>query len=277
MGLNINLLNAGNYYGKGGAVKNSANVGASVASIFKQGRYEDLKNATINYSQKDNNGKVSIDGALAYSKASMEGMDKDNNGTIDAKDGIDPNLLKMIDADGDGKISNAENTAYTMFMDTLGGNAPDGVLTPEEMSRGTLPQQMRELAAKEKAAGMNEKSEQLLKQADELQQQYSEKIKGFVSGMKLEERDKALAMPTRSNTPGNLGELGLDKPKTQNKDNEVVGLLKQLINLLGGNSKQQTEPTICKNPEEPVFGIANVKLPEYNANNINTFNLFQHQ
>lgn len=47
MSLNIDFLNAGNYYGKNSIVKNSANAGESVATLFKQGRYEDLQKASV--------------------------------------------------------------------------------------------------------------------------------------------------------------------------------------------------------------------------------------
>jgi hypothetical protein len=264
MGLNINLLNAGNYYGKGGAIKNSANVGESVATIFKQGRSEELKDATINYSQKDANGKVSIDGALAYSKASMTGLDKNSDGVIDDKDGIDPSLLKMIGGE-DGKISNAENTGYTMFMDTLGGSSPDGVLTPEETAKGILPQRLRQQAAEEKLMGMTESSQKLEKQADELEKQYSEKIQGFVKGMKLEERDKALTMPKKSNTPGNLSELGLDKPVPQDENNQIIGLLKQILKAIGINTAQQSQ---CQQPQTNSFNFnSQTSQPSFNFYN----------
>ncbi|MEI7474957.1 MAG: hypothetical protein WCK67_09290 [bacterium] len=248
MALNINAVTAGNFYGKNGigknkAVQDGANVGESVASIFKQGRSEDLQNATIQYATKEN-GKVSIDGALAYSRTSMVGLDKNGDGIIDAKDGIDPSLLRMIDANGDGKIDAAENAAYTMFADTLGGNAPDGILTPDEANKAVLPQRMRmqaqkekELAMllpKEKAAGLNEKAAQFEKQADELEKQYHDKIAGFVKGMNLEARDKSLVMPTKGKTPGNLKDLGLDQPAQNSpvqssNPNDIVAQLGQWL------------------------------------------------
>lgn len=254
MSLDINALSAGNFYGKNTLVQRSANAGASVASIFQQGRYQDLAGANITYSEQQN-GKVNIDGALAYSRASMAGLDGNKDNVIDANDNIDPSLLRMVDSNGDGKISNAENTAYTMFTDTLGGSTPNGVITADEQNRSILPQRMRQQAQAERALGKTDSADQLEKQASDLEKQYHDQIAGFTSGMKLEERDKALNMPTRSSTPGNLQELGLDKPAVQNQSstqipnfcqqntnqNNLLALLEQILKQNNNNSSNTNQ------------------------------------
>lgn len=252
----INVLSSPNYYGKQTAVQRSANAGEAVARMYEQGRYDELANAQIQYADRTNGGPISIDGALAYSRTSMRPLDKNGDGVISAEDGtVDQSLLRMIGGE-DGKISNAENAAYTMFMDTLGGGAPDGVITSTESRRGILPQTLRQQAEQARANGDTAKAEEYLAQADELEQQYSEKIQGFVSGLNLEARDQALTMPERSSNPGNMGELGLDRPPSAfnsvspfNQNNNQSNLIPQAeifaipMNMFQQQGQAQNQPS----------------------------------
>lgn len=189
----------------------------------------------------------------------MAALDKNHDGILDAKDGLDASLIKMVGGNK-GYINNADNTAYTMLTDRLAGNIPDGVLTPEEVNKSILPQRIRQQAAQEKAMGQTESAAKLEKQADELEKQYSKEIQGFVKGMKLEERDKALVMPKKSETPGNLEKLGLE-PQPVKDNNEILKLLKQLIKLLMPNQSQESQ---AKPKEGNIFNFNGATNANFN-------------
>ncbi|MEW5822250.1 MAG: hypothetical protein AB1782_18795 [Cyanobacteriota bacterium] len=107
--------------------------GSRVANLAQQANKGDkqaastLQNTSIDYASNPG-GKASIDKGLAYSKESLKALDKDGNGIINTKEA--GALGSLIDLNNDGKISTAENLAYTMYQDASG--KMDGILTALE-------------------------------------------------------------------------------------------------------------------------------------------------
>lgn len=121
-------------------VGRGANAGYQVTDLLKKGEYDKLEFATIEYMPKFPDGKYSVDAALAFSRESLKAIDKDLNGHITKDEfnltqestqeqvlpqnlkqrlsGILDKIFDVIDINNDGKVDNAENTAYTVFQDS---------------------------------------------------------------------------------------------------------------------------------------------------------------
>lgn len=127
-----------------------ANAGFNTAQLMKNRRYNELSQAVVQYTVPDQFGRLNIDSALAFTKESSKALTP--NSVISKDEFINNNELAQsanlplaykvnfletmgrifdaVDLNKDGKVSNAENTAYTIFQDCTNSTL-QGVTTPQ--------------------------------------------------------------------------------------------------------------------------------------------------
>lgn len=105
---------------------------AKVLELSKNDPIE-LMFSDIEYTTKEND-KYSIDGGLAFALKSLEALDANGDGVASAQEG--GAIGKVVDLNNDGKISGAENLAYTMYQDAAG--EMDGKATAKERYKADL-------------------------------------------------------------------------------------------------------------------------------------------
>lgn len=131
--------------------------GNQVADSYQQGDYASVWNSDIRYEYRDpslgkdpeGHNKLSVDSGLAYSRNALKGLDEDGSGDVSTDEyaqmfgqDTDPaeasKIAGLIDQNGDGKISAAENLAWTIFADSNSSKddgtpiPPDGKITQKE-------------------------------------------------------------------------------------------------------------------------------------------------